>query len=73
MSYKCIETFKFPNFCYEMDESKEQYVTVEAGSIWEVSDNNYIGGDIHLENHNDDLYWIEITFDDFNKYFKEIK
>ena len=71
MKYKCIETFKFPNFCYEMDESKEQYVTVEAGSIWEISDNNYIGGDIHLKN-DDDLSWIEIGQERFDTYFKEI-
>ena len=71
MSYKCIKTFSFPNFCYEADESKEQYITVEAGSIWEISDNNYIGGDVHLEN-DDDLSWIEIEQERFDTYFKEI-
>ena len=71
MRYRCMETFGFPNCYYEIGESKDEYITVRAGTIWETGDANYIGGEVHLDS-DDGLSWIEITRDDLEEHFLNI-
>ena len=49
MKYKCKETFSFENCCFGDDDAAEEHITVPAASIWEKTDDNFIGGDIHLD------------------------
>ena len=70
MKYKCKETFSFENCCFGDDDAAEEYITVPAASIWEKTDDNFIGGDIHLDSE-DGLAWIEISRYRLKKYFEE--
>ena len=46
----------------------DEWLEFEIGSEWEITDDSYIGGDIHLNGltHN---VWIEISRDTFTEYF----
>ena len=70
MKYECKETFSFENCCFGADDAAEEYMTVVAGSIWDKTDDNFIGGDIHLDSE-DGLSWIEISRYELKKYFEE--
>jgi|GEM_PF-5522414 len=47
----------------------EEYIKIEAGTEWEMTDEDYIGGDVHLNGLTDN-YWLEIDYDTFRKHFK---
>jgi len=70
MKYKCIKPFSVPYFDGDGMEIENKDFIVEKGSIWEISDESIIGGEIHLEN---DSGWLEITNEEFKKCFKQIK
>lgn len=73
MKYKCIKEFHIQMYdedCYEI-ENKFGYVLV--GSIWEVCNYDYSGGDVHLAlvSGCDDFGWIEITNEHLEENFME--
>ena len=72
MKYECRETFSFENCCFGDDDKAEEYITVAAGSIWEKTDDSFIGGDIHLDSE-DGLSWIEISNEKLENYFRRVR
>ena len=72
MTYECIETFSFENYCFGGDEAAEEYITVPVGSIWQKTGDSFIGGEIHLHSEND-LSWIEISRNSLAKYFRRVR
>ena len=56
--YKCIKSFSIPEIDFNNFETGE-LLEVKAGETYEIYSDNYIGGDVHLENEN---HWIEITY-----------
>ncbi len=48
--------------------STDTYATIFKGTEWQVSDNNYIGGEIHLDGLSTSG-WIEITEKTFRSMF----
>jgi hypothetical protein len=75
MKYKCIKEMLIE----KVDGDGfflEKYGRVKIGSIWEINNSsNIIGGEIHLENCNENgcgFGWIEICKDSLKEYFKLI-
>ena len=69
MKYICVETFSFENCCFGDDDVADEYMTVITGSIWQKTNDNFIGGDIHLDSE-DGLSWIEIPNESLANYFR---
>ena len=67
--YKCIKSFSIPEIDFNNFETGELF-EVKAGETYEIYSDNYIGGDVHLENED---HWIEITFKEFQDYFEEME
>ena len=44
----------------------DKYIDLEVGSEWQITDDNYIDGDIHLVGQN---LWIELSEETFREYF----
>lgn len=73
MKYKCINEFEIQmcdDDCFMIDND---YRNVPAGSIWEVSESNLLGGEVHLVciSGCDDFGWIEITNEHLEENFME--
>jgi hypothetical protein len=73
MFYKCIKELEY-EFYDKNGFPTGEYKTVKAGTIWEVSSENYIGGDIHLcrvTGGYTTADWIEISRKDLKEFFRE--
>lgn len=44
---------------------------VETGTLWVKTDNDVIGGEVHLEEIGAPWHWLEITKEHFEMYFRE--
>lgn len=83
ISEKLTEKF-IENHYFVLDESyliekydengfpTDNYINLEAGSEWEITDEDYIGGEIHLNGLTHEL-WIEISEETFRKCFSAHK
>ena len=69
MFYKCIKEFEYEVYD-DYGFPTGEYKTVKVGTVWEVSSENYIGGEIHLDNI-DVLDWIEISRETLKEFFRE--
>ena len=49
--------------------STGRYMDIEFGTEWEVTDNSYVGGEIHLDGLSDRCGWLEIPTEEFKEYF----
>lgn len=49
-----------------------EYIDLKVNSEWEITDDDYIGGEIHLDGLTHDL-WIEISEETFMEYFSSRK
>lgn len=72
MKYQCVKSFdveKYDDDGFNEDETR----LIVAGSIWErdMSDNRIIGGEVKLDNPKT-LEWLEISFDTFERYFRQV-
>lgn len=64
-------TLDKPYGCEKYDAdgfSTGEWLEFEVGSEWECTENDYIGGEIHLEGLSLS-YWIELPEDIFKEYF----
>lgn len=62
MRYKCIVEFVIQmcdDDCFMIDND---YRNIPIGSVWEVSDSNLLGGEVHLDSISgcEDFGWIEV-------------
>ena len=46
-----------------------KYLDIACRTEWEITDDSYIGGEIHLDGLSDGCGWLEISKDDFKEYF----
>ena len=49
--------------------STGRYMDIEPGTEWEVTDDSYVGGEIHLDGLSDGCGWLEIPTEEFREYF----
>ena len=66
--YKCIRSFSFENDNFDGPD----FVTATKGTIWSIGDDDFVGGEVHLDNETDES-WIEIGLDDLGKYFLRLE
>ena len=45
------------------------YLDIACGTEWEITDDCYIGGEIHLDGLSDGYGWLEISIEEFREYF----
>ncbi len=74
MKYQCIDNFALPLY----DENgyiTDNCMDVEEGSVWNLSEDKYrfcaAKDSIHLEH--DDGRWLEITKNNFKRYFEGLE
>ena len=70
-SYVCIESFAVPKCDDDGFAINNQRSIIKAGTIWEITDNDVIGGEIHLEEVGRPWHWLEITKEHFERCFLE--
>ena len=61
-----------PYYVEEYDEdgfSTGRYMDIESGTEWQITDEMYIGGEIHLDGLSDTCGWLEISKEVFREYF----
>ena len=46
-----------------------RYLDIACGTEWEITDDSYIGGEIHLDGLSDGCGWLEIPTEEFREYF----
>ena len=46
-----------------------RYLDIACGTEWEITDDSYIGGEIHLDGLSDGCVWLEIPAEEFREYF----
>ena len=46
-----------------------RYLDIACGTEWEITDDSYIGGEIHLDGLSDGCGWLEIPKEEFREYF----
>lgn len=46
-----------------------RYLDIACGTEWEITDDSYIGGEIHLDGLSDGCGWLEIPSEEFREYF----
>lgn len=69
--YICTEGFSVQRFDEDGFIIENEYDEIETGSVWEVSDNSIVGGEIHLEEVGRPWHWLEISKKHFERYFQE--
>jgi hypothetical protein len=69
--YVCTEGFSVQRFDEDGFIIENEYDEIETGSVWEVSDNSIVGGEIHLEKVGKPYYWLEITKERFEACFEQ--
>lgn len=50
---------------------ENRHSIVETGTVWEIANNDMIGGEIHLEEIGCPWHWLEISKEHFEMYFRE--
>lgn len=71
MKYKCIKDCAVEMY-NENGFGTGEYMNIDIGSIWEQSDDNYLGAEIHLDNP-DGLQWIELDNETFEECFEVVE
>nr|UVX54335.1 MAG: hypothetical protein [Bacteriophage sp.] len=70
MKYKCVKAFMLDS--YDDDGFYiENCIEIKVGETYEVGNENFIGGDIHLNGINTNK-WIEISQEMLEEYFTEV-
>ncbi len=74
MKYQCIKEFEIQMCDDDCFLIENEFGYIPVGSIWEVSESNLLGGEVHLVcvSGCDDFGWIEITQEHFKENFIEI-
>ena len=49
--------------------STDRYIDIKPGTEWEITDESYIGGEIHLDGLSDMCGWLEISKETLKEYF----
>lgn len=49
--------------------STGRYMDIESGTEWEITDDSYVGGEIHLDGLSDKCGWLEIPKEEFRQNF----
>ncbi|HBC97992.1 MAG TPA: hypothetical protein DC034_14520 [Clostridium sp.] len=74
--YKCTKGFSIEKCDDDGFTIENEYVEIKEGSIWEIPEDDdfrLVGGEIRLEEIKEDcVNWLEITENDFKKYFVKI-
>lgn len=71
MKYKCINEFIVPRCDDDCFDIEGEYFHVLVGSLWELGDDNMIGGEVHLDcvEGSNEFTWVEIPNEDFKENF----
>ena len=69
--YVCVESFSVPLCDDDGFTIDNRNSVIEAGTVWEITDNDIIGGEIHLEEVDKTWHWLEIPKERFEAYFQE--
>ncbi len=74
MRYQCIDSFALSLY----DENgyiTDNYMDVEEGSIWNLSEDEYrfCANKDNIRLEHDDGRWLEITKNDFKRYFEQLE
>ena len=70
--YVCAASFSVPLCDDDGFNIENQMSVVESGTVWEISNNGIIGGEIHLEEIGRPWHWLEISKEHFEMYFREV-
>lgn len=49
--------------------STGRYMDIKPGTEWEITDDSYLSGEIHLEGLSDGCGWLEISKETLKEYF----
>lgn len=73
--FKCINEFYIPKCDDDCFMIENEFGYIPVGSIWELSDSNLLGGEVHLDfiSGCGDFGWIEVTNEDFKENFAEVQ
>lgn len=69
--YVCVEDFTISVYDDDGFLIENEYSEIEKGSVWKVTNNNVIGGYIHLQDLERPWHWLELTKEHFEKFFRE--
>lgn len=74
MKYRCVKQIVLPKVDKDGFSIENESYTTEIGSIWYDNEEDYrlVGGEVRLELQGA-LEWIEITKDDLEECFEQIK
>jgi hypothetical protein len=70
MKYKCIKPLSVQKCDDDGFEIENKYFWVDENSIWQTSDESFIGGEIHLDSKKG---WLEVSNETLKEYFEPIK
>lgn len=69
--YVCMAAISVP-MCDDDGRSIEgAYSVTEIGTVWEITNNSVIGGEVHLEEVGKPWHWLEIPQELFEACFQE--
>ena len=71
--YRCIIGFGVPKCDDDGFEIPHDLCVIEKGSIWEETDLNMLGAEVHLAEVGKPWHWLDITKEHLARQFKEIK
>lgn len=71
--YVCMTAFSVPLCDDDGHSIGGKCSVIETGTVWEITDNDIIGGEIHLEEVGRPWHWLEITKEHFERYFREVE
>ena len=70
--YKCVSGLYIERFD-EDGNSTDEFMKIEAGSVWEVDDKaNIIGGEVHIKNP-EKLEWLEVSKNTLFLHFEPVE
>lgn len=69
--YVCAASFAVPLCDDDGFTIENQMSVVESGTVWEITNNDMIGGEIHLEEIGRPWHWLEISKEHFERCFQE--
>lgn len=73
--YKCINEMMIEVVNENGSIIDNEYNFIEKGSVWDLDDSSdfrVCDGEVRLLNFKDGIYWIEISYEDLEKYFEEL-
>jgi len=67
--YVCVKSFAVPLCDDDGFTIENRHSVIESGTVWEITNNDMIGGEIHLEEVGRPWHWLEIFKEHFEVYF----